>query len=42
MLLSWANVAFYQELMQAMREAIADGRFASWAHETKLRLAAAA
>ena len=42
MLLSWANVAFYQELMQALREAIAGGRFASWAHEAKLRLAAVA
>jgi queuine tRNA-ribosyltransferase len=40
MLLSWANVAFYQELMQAMRAAIAEGRFAGWAAETKRRLAA--
>ena len=39
MLLSWANVAFYQELMQAMRAAIAEGRFAVWAKETKARLA---
>jgi queuine tRNA-ribosyltransferase len=39
MLLSWANVAFYQELMQAMREAIAEGRFAAWARATKERLA---
>ena len=31
MLLSWANVAFYQELMAAMRAAIAEGRFAAWA-----------
>ncbi len=31
MLLSWANVAFYQELMQAMRAAISEGRFARWA-----------
>ncbi|RTL69994.1 MAG: tRNA guanosine(34) transglycosylase Tgt [Hyphomicrobiales bacterium] len=38
MLLSWANVAFYQELMQAMRAAIAEGRFAAWAAETKARL----
>ena len=29
MLLSWANVAFYQELMAAMRSAIAEGRFAA-------------
>ena len=27
MLLSWANIAFYQELMAAMRKAIAEGRF---------------
>ena len=41
MLLSWANVAFYQELMAAMRAAIAEGRFAAWAAETKARLGAA-
>ena len=40
MLLSWANVAFYQELMAAMRAAIAEGRFAAWAAETKARLSA--
>lgn len=39
MLLSWANTAFYQELMQAMRTAISDGRFARWAGETKKQLA---
>ncbi|MDP9138572.1 MAG: tRNA-guanine transglycosylase, partial [Pseudomonadota bacterium] len=38
MLLSWANTAFYQELMQAMRAAIDAGRFAAWASETKARL----
>src|SRR5712672_1877832 len=38
MLLSWANVAFYQQLMAAMRAAIADGRFATWAAETRARL----
>ncbi len=38
MLLSWANTAFYQELMAAMRAAIAEGRFAAWARETKARL----
>jgi queuine tRNA-ribosyltransferase len=38
MLLSWANVVFYQQLMQAMRAAIAAGRFAAWARETKARL----
>jgi queuine tRNA-ribosyltransferase len=39
MLLSWANTAFYQDLMAAMREAIAAGRFADWAAETKRRFA---
>jgi queuine tRNA-ribosyltransferase len=38
MLLSWANVAFYQQLMAAMRAAIAEGRFAAWANQTKARL----
>ena len=40
MLLSWNNTVFYQELMAAMRTAIAEGRFAAWAAETKTRLAA--
>jgi queuine tRNA-ribosyltransferase len=39
MLLSWANIAFYQELMQAMRTAINEGRFAAWAKTAKQRLA---
>jgi queuine tRNA-ribosyltransferase len=38
MLLSWANTAFYQELMAAMRAAIAEGRFAAWATATKAQL----
>jgi queuine tRNA-ribosyltransferase len=38
MLLSWANIAFYQELMAAMRKAIAAGRFAAWAAATKTAL----
>jgi queuine tRNA-ribosyltransferase len=38
MLLSWANVAFYQQLMAAVRAAIAGGCFAAWAAETKARL----
>jgi queuine tRNA-ribosyltransferase len=38
MLLSWSNVAFYQQLMSAMRTAIAEGRFVAWAAETKTRL----
>jgi queuine tRNA-ribosyltransferase len=42
MLLSWANIAFYQQLMAAMRDAIAARRFAAWAAETKARLGAAA
>lgn len=40
MILSWINTAFYQELMAAMREAIAQGRFATWAQETKARITA--
>ena len=40
MLLAWANTAFYQELMAAMRASIAEGRFAVWAEETKARMAA--
>ncbi|MFM9941262.1 MAG: tRNA guanosine(34) transglycosylase Tgt [Hyphomicrobiaceae bacterium] len=40
MLLSWNNTHFYQELMAAMRLAIAEGRFAAWAAETKPRLMA--
>jgi queuine tRNA-ribosyltransferase len=38
MLLSWANIHFYQELMAAMRQAIAEGRFAAWAAATKAAL----
>jgi len=40
MILSWINTIFYQELMAAMREAIAQGRFATWAEETKPRITA--
>jgi queuine tRNA-ribosyltransferase len=39
MLLSWINTTFYQELMAAMRAAIREHRFASWAEETKARIA---
>jgi len=39
MLLSWINTVFYQDLMAAMREAIREGRFATWAEETKAALA---
>ncbi len=38
MLLSWANVHFYQELMQEMRNAIGEGRFDAFAAETLERL----
>lgn len=38
MLLSWVNTAFYQELMAAMRAAIAEGRFSTWAEETLARI----
>jgi len=39
MLLSYANVQFYQELMARAREAIAAGRFASFADDVKRRYA---
>ncbi len=39
MLLSWVNTAFYQELMAAMRAAIAERRFASWREETLAQFA---
>ncbi len=42
MILSWVNTCFYQELMAAMRGAIADGRFDAWADEVKPHLAAKA
>jgi queuine tRNA-ribosyltransferase len=29
-LLSWHNIAFYQSLMAAMRDAIREGRFEAW------------
>jgi queuine tRNA-ribosyltransferase len=35
MLLSWANVAYYQSLMEGIRQAIAAGRFADFRHATK-------
>ncbi|MBA2125198.1 tRNA guanosine(34) transglycosylase Tgt [Hyphomicrobium methylovorum] len=38
MILSWINTVFYQDLMAAMRGAIADGRFDDWAAETKARI----
>lgn len=42
MVLSWVNTAFYQDLMAAMRAAIADGRFQTWADATKAKLASPA
>ncbi len=38
MLTSWSNTWFYQELMQAMRDAIAEGRLAAFISEHKERL----
>ena len=38
MLLSWNNVAFYQALMAAIREAIAAGRYAQFREEALGRL----
>jgi queuine tRNA-ribosyltransferase len=35
MLLSWANTAYYQTLMEGMREAIANGRLAAFRDATK-------
>ena len=35
MLLSWANIAYYQELTGGMRTAIAHGRFEAFAAETR-------
>jgi queuine tRNA-ribosyltransferase len=35
MLLSWANIAYYESLMADMRAAIAASRFADFRHETK-------
>jgi queuine tRNA-ribosyltransferase len=35
MLLSWANIAYYQSLMQGMRDAIEQGRFEDFRQSTK-------
>ena len=37
MLLTWANLAYYQDLMQGMRDAIDAKRFAAFAEETEAR-----
>ena len=42
MMVSWINVTFYQDLMAAMRGAIAEDRFSAWAEETKAKLSAGA
>jgi queuine tRNA-ribosyltransferase len=39
MILSWVNTVFYQDLMAAMREAIAEDRLDAFAAETTARLA---
>jgi queuine tRNA-ribosyltransferase len=38
MILSWVNTVFYQDLMAAMRSAIAEQHFDAWAAETKVKL----
>ena len=35
MLMSWANIAYYQSLMQGIRAAIAEGRFEDFQLATK-------
>jgi queuine tRNA-ribosyltransferase len=40
MILSLVNTVFYQDLMAAMREAIAEGRFDDWAAATKAAITA--
>ena len=35
MILSWSNIAYYQELMQGIRTALADDRFLDFYRETK-------
>jgi len=40
MLLSWANIHFYQDLMVQMRAAIREGRFEAFANETLARMRA--
>ena len=32
-MLSWHNLQYFQEIMQGMRDAIAEGRFAAWEAE---------
>jgi queuine tRNA-ribosyltransferase len=35
MILTWANIGYYQELMQGIRQSLADGRFEEFYTETK-------
>jgi queuine tRNA-ribosyltransferase len=42
MLLSWHNIAFFQSVMGAVRETIAEGRFESWRQEMRRRWSAEA
>ena len=35
MLLTWVNLAYYQDLMAGIRSAIAEGRYADFAAATK-------
>jgi queuine tRNA-ribosyltransferase len=35
MLLSWANIAYYQSLMEGVRTAVAAGRFTDFCAETR-------
>jgi queuine tRNA-ribosyltransferase len=37
MLLTFANIGYYQELMQGIRQSLADGRFEDFCAETKAR-----
>ena len=40
MLMSWANIAYYQHLMQGIRDAIEEGSFEAFRQQTKARWAA--
>jgi queuine/archaeosine tRNA-ribosyltransferase len=42
MLLSYANVQFYQEMMQQAREAIAQGTYRNFVEDMRLRYARSA
>ncbi|MGL4397397.1 MAG: tRNA-guanine transglycosylase, partial [Hyphomicrobium sp.] len=42
MILSWINTVFYQDLMAAMRAAIAEGRFDAFAADARARITARA